>query len=227
MAYYIYKITNNINGKTYVGQHKYTDINDNYKGSGKILHRAYKKYGIDNFSKTIITVCLDLFEADVLEKYYIEKERKENKNGCYNIRAGGSLDYSKIKRKTHKLSKETKKKISIARKGQLLSEKTKNKISKSNKIARQKLLATGWHYNDESKAKTSASMKEWWSKQEDKTICSQSHREDVREKISESRKEYCKNHAMKWFNNGSIETLAEECPTGYVKGRLPRRIRKF
>lgn len=27
--------------------------------------------------------------------------------------------------------------------------------------------------------------------------------------------------------NGSIETLAEECPEGYIKGRLPRRVSKL
>lgn len=33
--YYIYRITNNINGKTYIGQHKYKKLNDYYMGSGK------------------------------------------------------------------------------------------------------------------------------------------------------------------------------------------------
>lgn len=33
--YYIYRITNKVNGKTYIGQHKYLDLNDKYKGSGK------------------------------------------------------------------------------------------------------------------------------------------------------------------------------------------------
>ena len=54
MYYYFYKITNNINGKYYYGVHSTTNINDDYMGSGKYLHRAYNKYGQSNFTKEII-----------------------------------------------------------------------------------------------------------------------------------------------------------------------------
>ena len=63
----IYKTTNLINGKIYVGQD--TKNNPNYLGSGKILKFALKKYGIENFKKEILEECLTLDELNELEKY--------------------------------------------------------------------------------------------------------------------------------------------------------------
>ena len=51
---YIYEITNNINKKTYVGQHKSKTEKDNYFGSGTVLNQAFDKYGKENFSKIIL-----------------------------------------------------------------------------------------------------------------------------------------------------------------------------
>ncbi len=42
MYYTVYKITNQINGKIYIGSHKTNDLNDRYMGSGKYLIRAQK-----------------------------------------------------------------------------------------------------------------------------------------------------------------------------------------
>lgn len=42
--YYIYRTTNLINGKTYIGQHETSDmLNDSYIGSGKLIKRAFQK----------------------------------------------------------------------------------------------------------------------------------------------------------------------------------------
>ena len=52
--YIVYKITNQINGKFYIGVHATSDVNDGYMGSGKYLKRAQNKHGIENFTKEIL-----------------------------------------------------------------------------------------------------------------------------------------------------------------------------
>jgi len=53
MIGFIYKWTNLINGKMYIGSHKGT-IDDGYIGSGKYFNHALNKYGIENFTREIL-----------------------------------------------------------------------------------------------------------------------------------------------------------------------------
>ena len=196
MTYWcIYRITNNINGKTYIGQHKYTDEDNpmyKYAGSGKLLHYAYKKYGIENFSTEVLYKRIQYKEtADSMEIWAIEKERKSNPSGCYNILKGGQGN------RAYQPSEDSKKQISETLKqyysnhinlftGKHHTEATKKKISKANK---------GRHHSNQAKKNISKKMKDknTWIK------------------------------GRKHFNNGTISVMAFECPEGFVPGRLPRR----
>ena len=84
MFYTIYKITNTVNGKYYIGKHQTKDLNDGYMGSGKHLKRAIKKHGIDNFSKEILHVFQT--EQEMNDK---EKELVLLEENCYNLCPGG------------------------------------------------------------------------------------------------------------------------------------------
>lgn len=91
MYYTIYKIINKINGKYYIGKHKTNDLNDGYMGSGKLLHRAFNKYGMECFSKEILHVFLT--EEEMNQK---EKELVVISEETYNLCEGGKGGFSYI-----------------------------------------------------------------------------------------------------------------------------------
>jgi len=92
MTFYhtVYKTTNLINNKIYIGYHKTKNINDDYLGSGKHLKRAVQKYGKDNFIKEIIEVFDNKKDAEALEAQIVNKEFTERED-TYNIALGGNV----------------------------------------------------------------------------------------------------------------------------------------
>lgn len=88
----IYKITNLINNKIYIGQHVTTNVNDDYMGSGEHIKNAIKKYGIENFKKEIIAECSSFEEMNELEKELVNHEFVQNPN-TYNHSIGGSYGW--------------------------------------------------------------------------------------------------------------------------------------
>lgn len=80
----VYKITNNKNGKFYIGVHSTFDLNDGYMGSGIHISNAIKKYSLENFTKEYLFFALTEQDA-----FYIEKELIVLGSMSYNIANGG------------------------------------------------------------------------------------------------------------------------------------------
>jgi len=88
MFYYLYEVKNDVNGKIYIGVHKTSDMNDGYMGSGSIIKRSIKKYGIDNFTKTVLETFNSEEEMFQREKEFVTDEFLMRED-VYNLRRGG------------------------------------------------------------------------------------------------------------------------------------------
>lgn len=91
MKYTVYKITNNVNGKIYIGKHQTNNLNDGYMGSGKLITRAIKKYGKEKFTKEILYVFNT--QEEMNDK---EKELVEVSENTYNLCPGGQGGFGYI-----------------------------------------------------------------------------------------------------------------------------------
>jgi len=87
--YYIYKTTNIINQKYYIGMHSTSNINDGYIGSGIVLWRSIRKYGKENFKTEILEYLLDRKTMFNREKEIVNEELLKDPL-CMNIVIGGS-----------------------------------------------------------------------------------------------------------------------------------------
>ena len=139
MFFLVYKITNTANGKIYIGVHKTTNIDDGYMGSGKLITRAQRKYGVGAFTKEILRVCDTQEEMFMLEKELVDSEFV-GRADTYNIKLGGDGGWDHIpSKKGIALSEEQKRKQSETRKklnlrtwlGRTLKEESKKKISEN------------------------------------------------------------------------------------------------
>lgn len=200
---YIYRITNLINGKTYIGQHTVkqgrTVTSDTYLGSGKVLKLAIKKYGRDNFKKEIIISGL-FSKSDInkFEKCAIILERLNHKSE-YNIANGGEggvIPKSITDKNTFNHEERSK-----------LSQEGHKKVdwSQLNKDTAKRLKEEGYEFG------------RFWR--------GRKHSEETKEKMSKSAKDRqsfgCKNSSFGkvWWTNGIENIKSEVCPDGFRKGR--------
>jgi len=185
----IYKVTNNINEKSYIGftskklnkrkfQHKQYALQRN---SPFAFHQAIRKYGWENFKWDVIYESWDDPHClNTMEPYFIEEYNTFGKNG-YNMDRGGRNGMLGIKRKP-------------------TSEETKQKIKNTLKAKGIK----GENHPMWGKRHTPETIERFKFK---KTMLGKHHSEETKKKMSESTKEFAKNNKTGMFGKKhTIET---------------------
>ena len=86
--YLVYKTTNLVNGKIYIGKHETDNLDDGYLGSGNLLGRAIEKYGRENFKREIMFECSSKEEMNAREAEFVNEEFLK-RDDVYNIKLGG------------------------------------------------------------------------------------------------------------------------------------------
>lgn len=124
----VYKITNLINGKIYIGQtinsiekRFYYHCYDNRSNSA--IHKAIKKYGKQNFIIEEIDKAACRFGLNYKERFWILTLNSLDKSVGYNLKSGGDCGGSP--------NKEIRQKIGDSNRGRVTPQIVKDKISKS------------------------------------------------------------------------------------------------
>lgn len=233
--YILYKITNLINGKIYIGKHMCDVLDDKYFGSGKRLWLAINKYGIENFVFELLIDLKNSEEMDLLEECVVNKEFLA-RNDVYNISKGGKNPcmYGKdnpFYGKTH--TNEFKEKISKVHKGKHISKEHRQNISNGLKklyLEHPEICLQFASKKDKKQCKSKTTGKIKFFKldeiPDDFEIYlkpKQDTHVPLEKKIENQRLHSERNKKSKWYNNGVQEKfcLPENVPEGFVLGRLP------
>jgi len=170
MNFYIYKTINKINNRIYIGKRKTWNFisEDNYFGSGTLIKRAIKKYGVENFVKEIVEICNET-NVNEREAYWINFYNSTDIKIGYNIAFGGDGGdlLTNHPDREHIVSKRIGRKVTF-------SDEHKGKLSESKKG--EKNPSYGKTYSDEERRKLSEKIK------------GRKMSDDFRKKVSEGKK---------------------------------------
>ena len=185
---YIYKITNTVNKKCYIGVTTRTDAEYRWvqhestirNGNGcPFLMKAFKKYGEEAFKFEVLIIC---FDEDVFrfENDYIIKYNTMSPNG-YNVAVGGQIGMSFLGRKH---SDETKK---------IISEKSKAYNANPEVRERSRQVAIEFNKTHDI-GELQKKSKKWLKALAEGRIGGHAKTEEEKKKISEGLKKYYKNN---------------------------------
>jgi len=209
MFYTIYKITNKIDGKIYIGCHKTSDLDDGYMGSGTYLKNAQNKYGIENFEKEILEIFDNPEAMFEMESILVTPEFVDRED-TYNLRLGGSGGFDYL----NSLCQE--------QRFQASSKGGKNAVAKINAIIRERRKDPEYDKN----------LRNTYSK----AHTGRKHSEETKQKIGDANSKHQQGegnsqYGMIWIyslkEKQSKRILPEELPRWESPGWLKGRKMKF
>ena len=201
MKFLIYKTTNLIDKKIYIGKHQTENINDGYMGSGKYLKRAIDKYGVENFIREILYIFeyeqeMNDKEAELVTESFCKR------SDTYNLSVGGNGGFGYINAKKLNYTDEKNKAITPF--------KTKEICKEHFEVHRDKIVAGAL------KGSQIANERYKHGLFRRDTFKGRTHSEETKKKMRERRVDQI------WITDGeTIKGIHKDAdiPTGWRRGR--------
>jgi len=197
-------------------------------GSGVLIKKAIKKYGIDSFKKEILYETEDYNDLSNAEKYWIEFYKSNNRDIGYNISNGG--DGGDTISNNPKID-EIKLKISRSMMGREFSSEHKEKLSKNHDSTKRKKGKTFEEiYGIEKSEKIKYNLKKSRAKyKNEKERFGEKYEEIIKgykERILGDNNPMRKKNYKWYFNPESLENKripeGEKIPDGFKPGRCKK-----
>ena len=228
--HYLYRITNTLNGKVYIGQtnkpdyrwyqHRSYAVGNKHK---QYIHSAMAKHGIQNFVFDVIATCLTQEDTDETESVLIIQYNSRNKEHGYNLMVGGShgghSEETKQKQREATIQQIAEKghpslgkiRSDEARANMSVAQQALDRTNMYTEEVRQKMSEShiGHQDSEETKAKKSESAKEAWDKRIDysrKCEAPGCHiNGKAKYKIIEGVR-YCNKHGLRMLRYGRLDS---------------------
>jgi hypothetical protein len=209
--HFIYKTTNILTNRYYIGMHSTDNLNDGYLGSGKRLRYSINKYGKENHIVEIIEFCTSREELKNREKEIVNLNEIA-KNECLNLIVGGEggRGFTNEEQKQNAIKSNQRQKW-LKENNKEWNEKRTKQLKENGSNVLTKLWKEG-----------KLSAPNWTGKQ---------HKEETKLKIGlanslKQKGEYNSQFGSQWITNGEQNKKIKMMgivPTGWKLGRTPKK----